>query len=137
MWLVTAAAIAVKKSLIVTPAMIVVFYATLPIMFNDVALFLGPHVLAAVGGTIGTAVRFIMLRMPWRGYPWEALAAMGLGFVFGQAQIPVVTELLSKTSPEMFPVAQGTAIGILMAWGTGFLKDFFTAYTNRITGGGK
>ena len=75
--------------------------------------------------------------MAWRAYPMEALAAMALGGIFGQVPIPVVTELLSKTSPEMFPVAQGTAIGILMAAGTGFLSDFINAYRNRITGGGK
>lgn len=137
MWLVSAAAVALKKTAVVTPAMVALFFAVLPMSFNDVALALGPHVLAAIGGTIGTAVRFVMLRMAWRAYPMEALAAMALGGIFGQVPIPVVTELLSKTSPEVFPVAQGTAIGILMAAGTGFLSDFINAYRNRITGGGK
>lgn len=134
MW-VMAAAYAFKKTVAVAPAMVFTFFATLPMVFTEVSIFLGPHLLAAIGGAIGTFVRFIMLKMAWRAYPMEAAAAMFLGGIFGQVPIPVISELLQKTSPEMYPVAQGTAIGILMAWGTGFLSDFLEAYRKRITGG--
>lgn len=127
--------VAGKKSLATFPALVIAYFAMFPFGFTDVAFALGPHVLAGIGGVLGSAVRFHVLKMKWPAYPREAAAAAVLGLIFGQAHIPVITDTLGNVSPEMFPVAQGASIGILMAAGTGFLTDFIESYRNR--GGGK
>lgn len=130
MILTAALAVAGKKVLATLPAMVIAYFAMFPVVFTSTAFALGPHVLAAIGGVFGSAVRFHILKIPWREYPREAVFAAGLGGIFGQANLPVVTSMLSPISPEMFPVAQGAAIGILMAASTGFIADIIKSYSS-------
>jgi len=116
------------KKLAIVPALVVVNAVSVPLLFESIATFLGPHLLAGFGAVIGCAIRFFLLRMQWRRWPIEAACAAALGIMFGQAQIPVIAPMLEKVSPEMFPVSNGAAIGILMAAGAGFVADFFRAY---------
>jgi len=133
----TALAIAFKKFTATLPVLAIVNAITIPILFSQVAEFLGPHVLAGFGAVLGSAIRFHLLKMAWRGWPLEAVFAGLLGTIFGQANIPVVGTMLERVSPDMLPVAQGTSIGILMAAGTGFLSDFIKAYRSKPEGGAK
>ncbi len=126
--------IAVKKAAVTGPWIVLADAVTLPTLFGPVAEFLGPHALAGIGGMMGSAVRFHLLKLRWRNWPTEGLFAGALGVIFGQAELPVVGPMFSRISPDMLPVAQGTAIGILMAAGTGFLADFIRAYRDK--GGG-
>ena len=127
-------AIAAKKTFIAAPYMIAAG-VSLPLLFAQGATFLGPHALAGIGAVIGCAIRFQMLKVAWRKWPAEAVCASLLGLLFGQAELPVISALLQKTSPEMYPLSQGAAIGILMAAGTGFLSDVITTYRKKIASG--
>lgn len=122
-----------KKAVATLPFLALANVVTIPSIFAPMAAFLGPHALAGIGAALGSAVRFHMLGLKWKDWPREGFFACALGVIFGQVDLPVVGPMLSRVSPEMMPVAQGTAIGILMAAGTGFLSDFIRAY--RAKGG--
>jgi len=107
---------------------------SLPAIFNGVGQALGPHVLSGIGAVIGSAIRFHMLKMPFKGFPGEAAAAAGLGVMFGQATIPGVTSMLERVSPDVFPLAHGAAIGLLMAAGTGFIWDASKKFMEKAGG---
>lgn len=129
-----ALAIAVKKAAILLIYESVLLVISLPVIFSGIGLALGPHLVSGIGAVMGSAIRFHILKMPIRQLPAEAAAAAGLGILFGQATIPGVTSLLEKVSPDMFPLAHGAAIGLLMAAGTGFVRDASKKYMEKLGG---
>lgn len=130
----TAAWVAVKKAALATPVVVASLGITIPMFFSPLGEFLGPHVVAAIGAVIGTAVRYQLFRMPWRRWPLESLAAAMLGLMFGQVEIPVVGALLQRVSPDMYPLSNGTAIGLLLTLLVGLYTDFREEYRKKLGG---
>jgi hypothetical protein len=117
------AAVAMKASEVVT----------IPVIFSGVGDFLGPHIVAGVGAVAGSAIRFQIFKMQWRKWPGEAIAAAGLGLFFGQLPLPYLSEYLKHSTPEMFPLANGAAIGICVTIGVGMVTDFVTQFKTKFS----
>jgi hypothetical protein len=136
----TAAALAAKKAGITTavfmsPALVLAATTpvSLPSLFSQIGAFLGPHVVSGLGAVAGTAIRFQIFKMPWHRWPGEAFAACGLGLFFGQVPLPYLNTYLEKTSPEMFPLANGAAIGVCITIGVGMVTDFVTQFKTKFS----
>ena len=107
---------------------------TVPGFFMDISVFLGPHMIAGFGAAFGSVVRFHYLKIKWSLWPKEGPITFGIGLVFGQTNIPFAAPLMKHISPEMFPLANGTLIGLICALAIGGIFDGFAAYTKKKAG---